>query len=170
VAASFIIAVAALGLLRTTVGPDGVVRGESPSGQSSGPVIPPPNEPTNTPTQPEPPTNTDHRAKHEPLGPVVLLAQVAPTTTSNPPDHTNEPPKPPNEGDGNGPGGGGGGDDGDGEGPPGHNKGFNGYDNPRVPLVGSHRFDTSQNRGHQAPPCDPRPEHGKDAHAHPACT
>jgi hypothetical protein len=163
VAASFIIAVAALGLLRTTVGPDGMILGESPSGQSSGPVVAPPDESTNTPTQPEPPTNTDHRRTPERLEPVVLLAQVAPAT-SNPPDHTNEPPKPDENDGGNGNGGGGGGGGGGGEGPGnGHNKGFNGYDNPRVPLVGSHRFDTSQNRGHQ--PCDPQPEHGMDHHA-----
>jgi hypothetical protein len=169
VAASFIIAVAALGLLRTTVSQNPAFRGAG--------VDQPTPQPTVTPggtggenQQPQTPPNTDHRRQQaEPLGPVVLLAQVAEPSTPNVPDQTNEPPTPPNEGgdDNNGGGGGGGGGDGDGPGN-GHGKGFNGYDNPRVHLVGSHRFDTSQNRGHQ--PCDPQPEHGRDCHAHPACT
>jgi hypothetical protein len=143
VAASFIIAVAALGLLRTAIGP-GITLGDSVEAPSPGPTTSPggiggenqePQEPTNVdPERPEPP------------GRVVLLANVQRAAQAE--SFTHEPNNPPNDGNGNGDGDGDG--NGDGEEPPpdGHDGGPNGYDNPREHLVGSHRLDTSLNCGH----------------------
>jgi hypothetical protein len=159
VAASFIIAVAALGLLRTTVVEDGVTRG-SPIG---GPTVGPSTSPGDggAENQPQEPTNV-RPDEPEPLGNVLLLGNVVPAPQAEGPvvDEPTNPP--PGGGGGDGDGGGGGKDDGpDGVTDTGHHGGdFNGYDNPRVHTTPSRPAPQSEDEE----PCDWQ-RHGGLGHA-----
>jgi hypothetical protein len=158
VAASFIIAVAALGFLRTTVDNPSLTRGQGVPSTSQPPPTTSGDEGENQ--EPQEPTNVDPQPELRPFGPVVLVSTALPAPKVN--GDTNGP-KPPDENDGNG-NGNGNGDGGDGESPGDvHRKGYGGYDNPRVPMVGSHRLDKSTNSGHK--PGDVPPPFAGDGHA-----
>jgi hypothetical protein len=143
VAASFIIAVASLGVVRTAMfDQDRVTLGESIQGPGGPSVALPPIGNGET-AQPQPPIAQPKHVKR--IGDAVLLPLIVPassfgTLNDSPPLQQND--------DDNGNNGHGNDDGPDGVDNSGHHGGeYNGYDNPRVHVVASHRVDTPPERG-----------------------